>query len=517
MNLLQILVEQLSHIKAAVNVTGALGCIYGLVRFRRCWQGKWRVLGLLLTLPGGYWLATTLAAIFGGFAVAGRYHQPVLPFLLIFSANGLYCLLQDVQIKVAGAILLIVVGGSLADMLGEPVRSHRAAQEKAGRWLKKHDPDYDGFVFSDYSQPVYYAGMEYLPAEAGLWLVPRLSEKAAEVKYAVLEHDTVGLKSEHKPGSPEESIPADALSEVVMETGIVEIDHRWTHVKLTGEFPSPPVILCSPPTFHDRHPGVIRIKKRGTSGFNLRFQECAYQNDRHLAEKARWLAVESGMWKTDGTACLVSETVTIRADEPGSPQRVDFQSAFARPPVVFAQVQTLNETDPVTVRVSSVDREGFSVFLQEEQAQGPHGPELVGYLAVDPLTRNIAARSCAAGVLDDEIRKSTQVQIDGVDAGLLVREERSADQEIDHMEEQIGVLCFEESPYILANLQTCNDPDYAVLRLIRGGGTWMERYVSRNNWEMVYWTRERNIHIYQNPHYRKPGAATPEKTGGEPK
>ena len=93
-----------------------------------------------------------------------RYYRSLLPLLTVLAGGGLYALTKDVDSKkFTWSFYLVIIAGSIALCVHPPVRSHRRAQTDAGLWLGERDPDYDGFVLSHASQPVYYANMRFLP------------------------------------------------------------------------------------------------------------------------------------------------------------------------------------------------------------------------------------------------------------------------------------------------------------------------------------------------------------------
>jgi hypothetical protein len=61
-----------------------------------------------------------------------------------------------------------------------------------GRWLGRLDPRYDGFVVSRYTQPVYYAGMDYFDTDHTRDLFVDLKKRGTEFKYIILDGDETG-------------------------------------------------------------------------------------------------------------------------------------------------------------------------------------------------------------------------------------------------------------------------------------------------------------------------------------
>lgn len=485
-----------------LDVTGLVGILYLVVRWRRCPQGMGRGVALALALPAAYFLMITAASMMARTPVSERYYRPVLPLLLVVAAAGFHCLLKAVPKRVlATGIVFVLVAGNLVDMLDEPIRAHRAPQKHAGQWLRRHDPGYNGYVFSDYSQPVYHAGMSYLPAEGALWIMRRLSEGAREVKYAILEKDPVRMRI--SPGEGGEGEAGVFLPEVEVRTGMQRIDHRWQGLGVEGDLAASGVVFSSPPTYHDPHPGVVRVR-RGAGGVpEVRFQECVGQNDRHRPERIRWLAVEPGRWEVDGVPAAVAGAREVGTGDRLSPRRIEFDGAFRRRPVVFVVVQTCNDPSPLTARITAVDRRGFSVFLHRQGATGQGVPEQVGYLAVDPAVRGLGELECRAGWITEDLKDGELIDTGGVRTGLRVRRARRKIGEKDPAGQTIGLLGIGEDPHLLAQVQSWSRPDFQTLRLMPEGAPWMLSYVNKHGWKVIYREPERDLSIYRNPHFRR--------------
>lgn len=154
--------RQLGQLLDSLGVVGAFGVAYFAVRGRchlRVPRGLLSAVGLLLV---AYAFVFTLWG-----RAEERYYRPLVPLLSILAGGGFYALWRDLTgRRLLRALLLgALVLGCLAFGLHRPLRAHRRPQTEAGRWLRRQDPDYDGFVVSAYPQPVFYAGMNLLPAD----------------------------------------------------------------------------------------------------------------------------------------------------------------------------------------------------------------------------------------------------------------------------------------------------------------------------------------------------------------
>jgi subtilisin family serine protease len=155
-------------------------------------------------------------------------------------------------------------------------------------------------------------------------------------------------------------------------------------------FANQPVVLGTTLTDSHQTPRVVRISSVTDSSFQIQtqFGESAvvWEDDQILVH---YLAVEPGSYEFDDLILevgLTGERVTHL------PHTWDFSSPFAGAPLFFANLQTINDSDPATLRLISLSQKSATFFVQEEQtadSEMEHQAEQVGYLAV---RRNAASR-----------------------------------------------------------------------------------------------------------------------------
>ncbi len=107
-------------------------------------------------------------------------------------------------------------------------------------------------------------------------------------------------------------------------------------------------------------------------------------------ERVSYFVLEAGPGQlTNGTQLEAGLLDTNATVPQGGFTQVRFAAPFAAPPVVFAQVQTNNDPSWVKTRIRGVTREGFEVAMEEQETallgNPPHGPETLGWLAIDPV------------------------------------------------------------------------------------------------------------------------------------
>lgn len=246
-----------------------------------------------------------------------------------------------------------------------------------------------------------------------------------------------------------------------------ETDHAWTTVELSGSH-SDPVVVAPSLSYRGWNPSTPRVRNVASDAFELAVEEWRYRDGAHRVETVGCLAVDPGSYRLADGASL--EAGRVRTDHGW--ERNEFSASFSATPVVFSGAQTVNGSHPVTTRHSNVSDAGMYVRLQEEEAEGPHRVEEVGYLAVDPGSGTLSGRAYEAGVREgvdhdwQTVEFSTAFQepvfladlqttyggntaavryrnLGGSSVEVRVEEERSADRETGHVGERVGYLVVE--------------------------------------------------------------------------
>ena len=204
------------------------------------------------------------------------------------------------------------------------------------------------------------------------------------------------------------------------------------------------------------------------TGFTFIMEEWEYHDGPHPAtETINWLAIEEGVHTLpDGR---VIEAGTTSATDATSP--VSLNGGFTDPPVVMTSVMSENDTTTVDSDPLNVTASGFDMSLQEEEAQdGAHAAETVGYIAVEAGGDAASGTAGAFGGVDENTEtlplgdtfadpvavaetqtinggNTATVVIDGQtnsDVGVFIEEEQSQDAEMNHANEDVGVVTFED-------------------------------------------------------------------------
>ena len=278
----------------------------------------------------------------------------------------------------------------------------------------------------------------------------------------VTETVAFDLEAPQGEGAPQHG-PGAAFAEAGRaEVGSADRDD-WTRVSFAQAMDDPVVVAGPPTEVGGGEPVVVRVRDVTSEGFEMRVDEWAHADGRHLPEAVGWMAVERGEHVLDDGSVMVAGASQASGDAGAVP----FGTGLTAP-VVLSQVASADDPAPVTARVSAVEADGFRVELVEEQAaDGVHGPEALHWIAVeagaDPA--GLRAGLTREAVTDEPFRLQFGEEIEDVillagmqtrggedtaalrladlddrGASIFVEEERSLDDEVDHGAEQVGWL-----------------------------------------------------------------------------
>ncbi|WP_433633009.1 hypothetical protein [Halomicrococcus sp. NG-SE-24] len=283
--------------------------------------------------------------------------------------------------------------------------------------------------------------------------------------------------------TPSQQLLTDTL------TGDQPNRESWTAVDTIAQ--QDRVVIGKPLSSNGGQPTHVRLQNVADGDFEYQFEEWAYLDGRHVTETFHSLAVqpmEQVLQTNSGTSYRVkAETLDVNHTF----ESVSLGEFFgAETPVVLAQSQTVNGTDPIVTRIQNVSADSFDVRLQEEEAKGGHIDETVGYIALQQGSGILNGRRFevqqADATIDDTWTRITFDQqynqpqftagmqtFNGADTASLryrnltgtgveirVEEEQSADEETVHrVPERVGYVVTERDPALLTTTRTNNQPD----------------------------------------------------------
>ena len=255
----------------------------------------------------------------------------------------------------------------------------------------------------------------------------------------------------------------------IVEAGELTINHKWQRVTFQRAFIDP-VVVVRPLSANGNQAATARVDGVDAKGFWVRVQEWDYLDGGHAAEQAGYVVIERGRHQLPGGAWV--EAGLVQTGGAMGFGAVPFGQPFDTVPVVLTGVTTFNEADAVTTRLRNINKTGFQLRLQEQQANAQqHASETVAYIAWEPSSGVLDGYRFEAALAPGAI-KHTAARLDfqtpfaappalladmqttnGADVAnlrwrdkradsveLWVAEETSADAETGHVAEQVGYL-----------------------------------------------------------------------------
>ncbi len=209
-----------------------------------------------------------------------------------------------------------------------------------------------------------------------------------------------------------------------------------------------------------------------TIAFTFIIEEWEYHDGPHGAtETVNWLAIEEGVHTLPDGRVIEAGTTDISSTGQNTGGSASFTAGFTDPPVVLTSVMSENDTTTVDSDPNNITASGFDLTLQEEEAQdGVHGTETIGWIAIQGggdatsgtanayggVDENVDVLGLGATFTNSVVLAETQtinggdtatVVIDsqtGANVGVFIEEEQSANTEVNHINETVGIIAFED-------------------------------------------------------------------------
>ena len=221
--------------------------------------------------------------------------------------------------------------------------------------------------------------------EVALWGLNWNADSDGDGIENLLDWDSDGDGFSDGEEQAEGTDPKDRDSKVAalpMEAGEVAADHEWKQVTFGRQFNNP-VVVVGGLSSEDGQPAVVRMRNITGSGFEIRVQEWECYDGEHAKETVGYLAVESGVHSLPGN--LKVEAGQLLFSKAAVFVPVTFKQVFQAAPVVLSSVATVNDPAAVAIRLKGVTTKGFSLCLQEQEANAQdHRAEIVSYIAWQP-------------------------------------------------------------------------------------------------------------------------------------
>ena len=247
-------------------------------------------------------------------------------------------------------------------------------------------------------------------------------------------------------------------------------------VTLTAPLDSPVFALSATGIGPD--PFVLRVISQSldsegkTTSFTFIMEEWDYLDGDHpTVETINWLAIEEGVHTLPDGRTIEAGTSSVSSTTHNTGTTASFAAAFSAPPVVLTSVMSMNGADTIDSDPSNITATGFDLTLQEQdQKSGEHPAETIGWIAIDAggdgtsgtanthtgVDENVDILGLGATFTNSVVLAETQtlnggetatVVIDSQsnsDVGVFLEEEQSANNELDHRNETVGIVAFEQ-------------------------------------------------------------------------
>lgn len=171
-------------------------------------------------------------------------------------------------------------------------------------------------------------------------------------------------------------------SPVIIEVGVVRVDHNLVTVDLIQTYINP-IIILSPPSYNGGYNCVPRIQNKTSSSFTIFIQEDSGGDVTHAVETVYYLIIESGQYQLSSGQIVEA----FEYNQSGSVSLTrNFLSSFDSVPALFTQIQTNNQNKFLKVRPTGQNSiSGYAARLEADEMNDDeaHSSEVIGYLAID--------------------------------------------------------------------------------------------------------------------------------------
>lgn len=251
------------------------------------------------------------------------------------------------------------------------------------------------------------------------------------------------------------------------QSGVVSVSqagpNQWHSVNFDAAI-SDAVVVMGPATSFDAAPLSTRVRNVTDTGFQFQIDEWDYLDGVHALENIGWLAVSQGSHTLNTGETIVASTALIGSGF----STVSFGETLTDA-VVLAEVTSVNDSDAVVTRIRNVNSTGFQTRVQEEEAGSNHQDETVSWIAIEsglnsafeafltpdevrhPVSSYGFSNSFAnAPVLLADMQSNDGgdtattrlADLDGSGVSLFIEEEQSANIELNHATETVGIVAF---------------------------------------------------------------------------
>jgi hypothetical protein len=206
--------------------------------------------------------------------------------------------------------------------------------------------------------------------------------------------------------------------------GETNVDHRFSPVTLTS-LTRTPIVLATVASQVGASAVTPRLRNVTGTGFEVRLHEEQNNDGAHPLETVNYVAIEPGAGSTGGTPFIAGNTTASHVTA-----NVVFGSPMNAAPALFANIQSYVGGDTSALRYRTLNADGFSIFLEEEQSKDRevnHVAEDIGYFAIPVGLLSTSSIGGSAGIHRGEFVAAQQDS------------ERSKFQGLDHQDRIVDV------------------------------------------------------------------------------
>ena len=168
----------------------------------------------------------------------------------------------------------------------------------------------------------------------------------------------------------------------MLEAGSFAGTTKWATIPYSQSFATAPLVLTTVATANEEDAISGRVKSVSTTGFSYYFREQELNVNKHVAETVFYLAWEPGK----GDLGMMNYTVVASAGMvQDSWKSLAITNGYTTPPLLLADMQTCNGTEPSSLRMQNLASSSVEVKVVEEQSKDTelaHVEEMVGYVAL---------------------------------------------------------------------------------------------------------------------------------------
>ncbi len=177
----------------------------------------------------------------------------------------------------------------------------------------------------------------------------------------------------------------------------------WDQVNFPTAFSQTPIVVAGPPSFNGGNQSTVRIKSVTKTGFQIQVDEWDYLDGAHTSETISYIAAVPGTHTLGSLKMKAGSVTSVDHDW----KTATYSGALTSTPVVMASQVTNGGGQATTVRLTNISKTGFSVKVQEEEANDDiHAKEIVHYMAFTTGTGSLNGKTIKVGKTGRSIREN---------------------------------------------------------------------------------------------------------------